>query len=106
MKTAIGLHQLSESFHGQSSSQHTMNFQIVLRRTGASKSCRNSLRRAGSSQIYRSYASPVASQQTEKDPQLGDYPQLPDVSRQYLPPKGWWDNQTRTNYGDTVCYPI
>ena len=39
---------------------------------------------------------------TQKDPQLGDYPALPDVSRATLPPTGWWDNQMRRNFGDTV----
>ena len=51
--------------------------------------------------VARTYATPVTTHQ-EKDPQLGDYPQLPEVSRQHLPPTGWWDNQTRRNYGDTV----
>ena len=40
--------------------------------------------------------------QKELDPQLNGYPQLPDVSRQRLPPKGWWDIQMRRNVGDTV----
>ena len=52
----------------------------------------------------RRYATPVSYEAKEKDPQLGDYPQLPDVSRQYLPPTGWWDNQMRRNFGDTVCH--
>ena len=41
---------------------------------------------------------------TQKDPQLGDYPALPDVSRATLPPTGWWDNQMRRNFGETVCH--
>jgi len=53
-------------------------------------------------QHVRRYATPVAYESKEKDPQLGDYPQLPDVSRQYLPPTGWWDNQMRRNFGDTL----
>ncbi len=55
-----------------------------------------------SAQHARRYATPVAYESKEKDPQLGDYPQLPDVSRQYLPPTGWWDNQMRRDFGDTV----
>jgi hypothetical protein len=38
----------------------------------------------------------------ELDPQLNGYPQLPNVSRQSLPPSGWWDFQMRRNRGDTV----
>lgn len=49
--------------------------------------------------VLRTYAS----QAQEADPQLADYPRLPWVSRQRLPPKGWWDPQMRRNFGDTVC---
>ncbi|KAG9314985.1 Ndufb8, NADH dehydrogenase 19kDa subunit [Chiua virens] len=38
----------------------------------------------------------------EKDPQLGDYPQLPWQSSQTLPPRGWWDQPMRRNFGDPV----
>ncbi|KAF8262102.1 Ndufb8, NADH dehydrogenase 19kDa subunit [Lactarius quietus] len=38
----------------------------------------------------------------EVDPQLDGYPQLPNESRQSLPPRGWWDPQMRRNYGDTM----
>ncbi|KAG8213307.1 Ndufb8, NADH dehydrogenase 19kDa subunit, partial [Butyriboletus roseoflavus] len=38
----------------------------------------------------------------EKDPQLGDYPDLPWQSSQTLPPRGWWDQQMRRNFGDPV----
>jgi NADH dehydrogenase (ubiquinone) 1 beta subcomplex subunit 8 len=52
----------------------------------------------------RTYATPpVSYHQQEVDPQLGGYPQLPYISRQRLPAKGWWDPQMRRNYGDTVC---
>ena len=37
----------------------------------------------------------------EKDPQLGDYPDI-QTSNQLLPAKGWWDPQARRNYGDPV----
>ncbi|KAI9461678.1 hypothetical protein BJY52DRAFT_1259525 [Lactarius psammicola] len=40
--------------------------------------------------------------QKEVDPQLNGYPQLPNESRQSLPAHGWWDNQMRRNYGDTM----
>ncbi|KAK2463438.1 hypothetical protein APHAL10511_004524 [Amanita phalloides] len=46
----------------------------------------------------RSYASPAE----EPDPQLAGYPQLPWVSRQTLPPKGWQDEQMRRNFGETL----
>ena len=48
--------------------------------------------------VLRTYAS----QAQDADPQLADYPRLPWVSRQTLPPKGWWDPQMRRNFGDTV----
>jgi hypothetical protein len=35
-----------------------------------------------------------------------DSPQLPDISRQYLPPKGWQDNLMRRNHGDPVWLNI
>jgi hypothetical protein len=50
--------------------------------------------------LSRSYATPV--NRAEPDPQLNGYPELPNVSRQYLPPYGWWDQQMRRNFGDTV----
>ncbi|TFK74103.1 hypothetical protein BDN72DRAFT_886500 [Pluteus cervinus] len=47
---------------------------------------------------WRTYATPSQ----EPDPQLGDYPQLPWVSRQTLPAKGWDDPLLRRNFGDTL----
>jgi hypothetical protein len=52
--------------------------------------------------LVRTYATPVEFKQPEHDPQLGDYPQLPAISNQRRPPKGWWDNQERKNFGETV----
>jgi NADH dehydrogenase (ubiquinone) 1 beta subcomplex subunit 8 len=54
----------------------------------------------------RAYATPVSYHQQEIDPQLGGYPQLPYISRQRLPAKGWWDGQMRRNFGDTVRGPV
>lgn len=50
----------------------------------------------------RTYASPSE----EPDPQLAGYPQLPWVSRQTLPPRGWQDEQLRRNFGETVRYSL
>lgn len=36
------------------------------------------------------------------DYDLDHYPKLPDVSKQYLPPFGWQDQQLRRNFGDPV----
>ena len=33
---------------------------------------------------------------------LTEYPDVPTINRQYLPPKGWQDNQYRRNFGDPV----
>ena len=46
-------------------------------------------------------ARPYASRAEEPD-QLTDYPKLPWVSRQTLPPRGWQDQQMRRNFGETV----
>ncbi|THH12299.1 hypothetical protein EW146_g7747 [Bondarzewia mesenterica] len=55
-----------------------------------------------SSSSLRCYAVPATLVKREADPQLNGYPQLPNVSRQTLPPKGWWDIQMRRNMGDTM----
>ncbi|KAI6108073.1 Ndufb8, NADH dehydrogenase 19kDa subunit [Pisolithus sp. B1] len=39
---------------------------------------------------------------TATDPQLAGYPELPWVSNQSLPARGWWDQQERRNFGDPV----
>jgi hypothetical protein len=33
---------------------------------------------------------------------VNGYPELPYVSLQRRVPKGWWDNQERRNFGETV----
>ncbi|TDL25800.1 hypothetical protein BD410DRAFT_784825 [Rickenella mellea] len=76
-----------------------MNAALVARRLAAA----NSLPRIA--QQSRNYATPIPfqPQQTpsnEKDPQLGDYPDLPYVSKQLRPPSGWWDPQMRRNFGE------
>ncbi|KAH7884448.1 Ndufb8, NADH dehydrogenase 19kDa subunit [Phlebopus sp. FC_14] len=38
----------------------------------------------------------------DRDPQLADYPDLPWVSNQNLPARGWWDQQMRRNFGDPI----
>ncbi|KAF8737607.1 hypothetical protein AX14_012601 [Amanita brunnescens Koide BX004] len=47
-------------------------------------------------------ARPYASRAEEPDTQLTDYPKLPWVSRQTLPPRGWQDEQMRRNFGETL----
>ncbi|RUS31088.1 hypothetical protein BC938DRAFT_478488 [Jimgerdemannia flammicorona] len=36
------------------------------------------------------------------DPQIGDYPNLPWVNAQTRAPSGWFDNQDRRNFGETI----
>lgn len=43
----------------------------------------------------------VEEESTIDEAELVD-PQLPDISRQYLPAKGWQDNLMRRNFGDPV----
>ncbi|KAG0169884.1 hypothetical protein DFQ28_002790 [Apophysomyces sp. BC1034] len=37
-----------------------------------------------------------------QDPQIGDYPNLPRNSNQLRSPFGWWDNQDRRNFNETL----
>ena len=41
-------------------------------------------------------------QELDEGLKLGDYPNLPWISAQERPPKGWWDNQDRRNKEDPV----
>ncbi|KIK93610.1 hypothetical protein PAXRUDRAFT_504247 [Paxillus rubicundulus Ve08.2h10] len=61
---------------------------------------RNALNSSAKSPRWSRTASTSVTQ--EKDPQLGDYPELPWLSNQTLPPRGWWDPQMRRNFGDPV----
>ncbi|KZT53239.1 hypothetical protein CALCODRAFT_416617, partial [Calocera cornea HHB12733] len=46
---------------------------------------------------------PIEFSQPPYDPQLGDYPILPAVSRQWRKPGDqWWDKQDRRNFGEPV----
>lgn len=74
-----------------------MNSATAIRRVAASASSRRAAAR-----VCPATRRSIATQ--EKDPQLGDYPQLPDRSRALLPPTGWWDNQMRRNFGEIVCF--
>lgn len=58
--------------------------------------------RRAAPRLVRTYATPVEFKQPKVDPQLGDYPQLPPISAQRRPAKGWWNNQERRNFGETV----
>ncbi|KAH7924283.1 Ndufb8, NADH dehydrogenase 19kDa subunit [Leucogyrophana mollusca] len=58
--------------------------------------------RLNSAPLVRAYATPATYKPQEKDPQLGDYPDLPWVSNQDLRPRGWWDPQMRRNFGDPI----
>ncbi|EGN98894.1 NADH dehydrogenase 1 beta subcomplex [Serpula lacrymans var. lacrymans S7.3] len=51
---------------------------------------------------HRSYATPATYNAQQRDPQLADYPDVPFVSNQTLPARGWWDQQMRRNFGDPV----
>ncbi|KIL67527.1 hypothetical protein M378DRAFT_159340 [Amanita muscaria Koide BX008] len=76
-----------------------MNSAIVRRVTGVQAIAgRHFVQPSRVSITARAYSSPTE----ERDPQLNGYPQLPWVSRQTLPPKGWQDEQMRRNFGDTL----
>ncbi|KAG8726767.1 hypothetical protein FRC12_023101 [Ceratobasidium sp. 428] len=52
--------------------------------------------------LVRTYATPIEFKQPKIDPQLGEYPQLPAISAQRRPPKGWWNEQERRNFGEAI----
>ncbi|EJU04922.1 hypothetical protein DACRYDRAFT_20508 [Dacryopinax primogenitus] len=53
--------------------------------------------------VKQDVGAPVEFSQMPYDPQLGDYPQLPAVSRQWRQPGDqWWDKQDRRNFGEPV----
>ena len=78
----------------------TMSSAIARRVTAAHALARRSPARPLLPASARTYASPAE----EPDPQLAGYPQLPWVSRQTLPPRGWQDEQMRRNFGETVRF--
>lgn len=43
------------------------------------------------------------------DTQIGSYPNMPMYNQQWRdgnPTSGYWDNQDRRNFGETVCHPL
>ncbi|KAL0577128.1 hypothetical protein V5O48_004842 [Marasmius crinis-equi] len=51
--------------------------------------------------IDAAFVEPQA-EEPEEPTILTEYPDVPAINRQYLPPKGWQDNQMRRNYGDPL----
>jgi hypothetical protein len=89
------LPRLSSASTGSHSGPAHM-FSAILRRRIATA---NGAKRCPS--VLRSYATPTT-YKPEPDPQLNGYPELPNVSKQRLPPTGWWDQQNRRDFGETV----
>ena len=78
-------------------------FATATRFAGGLRPAKRLRLRSSTPAISRTYAAiPAAPQNHEPDPQLNGYPELPNISRLYLPAKGWWDVQQRRNFGDTV----
>ena len=79
----------------------------TLQRAGvrALRTARPMARAASTANTLNSPATTSTATPDEADPQLAGYPQLPNVSRQTLPARGWWDMQMRRNMGDTVRLP-
>ncbi|EIW84326.1 hypothetical protein CONPUDRAFT_50068 [Coniophora puteana RWD-64-598 SS2] len=69
---------------------------LVLRGARSTSRASNSLR--ASSRAF--HEPPKVYRAQEKDPQLGDYPDLPWVSNQQRSPYGWWDPQMRRNFNE------
>ncbi|EPQ31407.1 uncharacterized protein PFL1_00742 [Pseudozyma flocculosa PF-1] len=68
---------------------------------GASRSARTAAAVAPL-RTFSTSSSRLIQPQSEKDPQLGDYPDLPYISlqtRKYSPK--WWDPQEKRNFGET-----
>ncbi|KAJ2454646.1 hypothetical protein EV183_001394 [Coemansia sp. RSA 2336] len=38
----------------------------------------------------------------DPDPQIGDYPNLPQIKSEERPQLGWWDRQNRRNFGEPI----
>lgn len=75
----------------------------LLRQAAAGASRSSAVLRTASAPVQRHFStSRVAA---SKDPQLGDYPDLPFVSQQQrkYSPK-WWDPQEKRNFGETVSH--
>lgn len=78
-----------------------MTTTIALRRAAAASSASHLIFiRPARQQHARTIA--TSPKNEEEDPQLNGYPRLPFVSRQTLPPYGWWDPQMRRNFGDPL----
>lgn len=71
--------------------------QQILRRSVLAARC--AARPGGLLLASRRYAT---EESDEESTPLTDYPKVPDISRQYLPPTGWHDNLMRRNFGDAV----
>lgn len=75
----------------------------LLRQAVAGASRSSAVLRASSAPLRQLSTSTVrAAAQQSKDPQLGDYPDLPFISQQqrkYSP--RWWDPQEKHNFGET-----
>jgi len=100
---AIAIHFISLKSKTPPDSDTTPNPRLPLVPTSWAMSPPHLVRLGLRSPTLRSLRSYSALTQKEIDPQLNGYPQLPDTSKQSLPPRGWWDNQMRRNFGDTVC---
>lgn len=98
------------SQHGRLSHPHAMNTSLTVARRAA-------LRARAAAPRIRCYATPSAPAPTspapmtstlpeDDDPQLGDYPRLPFVSKQTRPARGWEDPQFRRNFGEPVRLSI
>ncbi|KZV73014.1 hypothetical protein PENSPDRAFT_683239 [Peniophora sp. CONT] len=76
----------------------------TIQRAGvrALRNARPMTRAASTSNTLNSPATTSTATPDDADPQLAGYPQLPNVSRQTLPARGWWDMQMRRNMGDTL----
>ena len=82
---------------------HTSPIMSLLRHAVAGASRSSALLRTTAAPLRTLSTSAVAH---SKDPQLGDYPDLPYVSQQQrkYSPK-WWDPQEKRNFGETVSFP-
>ncbi len=72
---------------------------VAARRAVAARSA---ALRLSTTTATRSYATPVPFLKEEKDPQLGDYPDLPYEHKMRRNPRGWDDPQMRRNFGELV----
>lgn len=100
--TTTSYHGFSDLYDGDNVSAAAASDRIAIMSALRTAAQRVASRAAISSRVStRTFAS--TSTIRNRDPALGDYPDVPPVSRQMRKwNKDWWDQQEKANFGETV----